>query len=920
MILHSIRVQGWRCFADPIEVGPFDERLNVLHAPNGTGKSKLLEALLRAFFDSHRVTGRDVEALRPWGRALSPRVTVDFALGGVDYRLEKGFLDEAATTLRRREDGRFVSLAEGDRADDLVRELLLGSAPGRGVSKQTHWGLAQVLWAPQEGLTLPGLSDNIVDGIRHSLGAQMQGPEGGCLERRIDEIYFEIYTPTGRLRGGKDAPRVVTLAERLDQLRGQMQSVGQRLEQFAETNRAVEDLAARCAQAQHDLRQLKQGADEARTAARTFADLVARTDTLTAQVAAAAAHTEELARRMDRIHDLRRKLEEIEADIRARQADEPAIAAEREAGRATEREANEAVERARAAREEVDRARAELERARRAAELHATVRTEEVRVGKAVEDDLQLAELREQRARLIAPDAKNLKAIRRALQSRDTVRTQLDAALVSLEIEPTKDGSLEVRAGEHPGTRILAAGEAVVLRGSPAVEVVLAGVGRIRASGPAEDVPELRKQLARAERTLAGLTAPFGTQDIEALEQQGEARESLERRIGRIEEHLATLLEDETLEERQQTLGRARAELGEILKEHNAWQSQPPDIEALGSAEAALRKRQRADERQAEVALQAARAVLAAAEKRWDEHEARLHDARRQIERIGADLQELLGDGLKDAERTEQWNKARRAQERLAATLRDAVAERAQYPGDPRRDLAQVEKQLQAAEAAERKLSDEERSAAGRLAQLAVEAPYTAMAQAEETVACLEQAHAREVLRADAIKLLRDTIERLRAEAVADVAGPVEDRATRILHRIAGGRLGRLRLTDRFEPQHVVPGSTDQGVELLELSGGEREQLHLSVRLALPEVLAAGERQLVVLDDVLTATDTPRLARIQTILEEAAEKLQVLILTCHPERYGGLTEADKKLQPPSAPVAPEEAGSSAPGMGPVGSI
>jgi uncharacterized protein YhaN len=56
-------------------------------------------------------------------------------------------------------------------------------------------------------------------------------------------------------------------------------------------------------------------------------------------------------------------------------------------------------------------------------------------------------------------------------------------------------------------------------------------------------------------------------------------------------------------------------------------------------------------------------------------------------------------------------------------------------------------------------------------------------------------------------------------------------------------------------------------------------------------VLAKEERQLVVLDDVLTATDAGRLARILTVLEEAAQRLQALIITCHPERYRGLDGA-----------------------------
>ena len=75
------------------------------------------------------------------------------------------------------------------------------------------------------------------------------------------------------------------------------------------------------------------------------------------------------------------------------------------------------------------------------------------------------------------------------------------------------------------------------------------------------------------------------------------------------------------------------------------------------------------------------------------------------------------------------------------------------------------------------------------------------------------------------------------------------------------------------------------------LSGGEQEHLSLATRLALAEVLGREERQLVVLDDVLTATDAGRLAKVMNVLEEAAQHLQVLILTCHPERYRGLKRA-----------------------------
>ena len=95
MIVRSITISGWRCFLDQLTIGPFDDRLNIISAPNGTGKTTIFEALRRAFLDGHKSAGRDVEALRPWGREITPRVAVEFTSKGTDYRISKNFLSFA---------------------------------------------------------------------------------------------------------------------------------------------------------------------------------------------------------------------------------------------------------------------------------------------------------------------------------------------------------------------------------------------------------------------------------------------------------------------------------------------------------------------------------------------------------------------------------------------------------------------------------------------------------------------------------------------------------------------------------------------------------------------------------------------------------------------------------------------------------
>ena len=87
MILHSIMVENWRCLLEKNEIGPFSDRVNILYAPNATGKSTLFEALRCALMDNHTTRGEDFQNLRPWGRVLSPRVSVEFSGGVVRYRV-----------------------------------------------------------------------------------------------------------------------------------------------------------------------------------------------------------------------------------------------------------------------------------------------------------------------------------------------------------------------------------------------------------------------------------------------------------------------------------------------------------------------------------------------------------------------------------------------------------------------------------------------------------------------------------------------------------------------------------------------------------------------------------------------------------------------------------------------------------------
>ena len=115
---------------------------------------------------------------------------------------------------------------------------------------------------------------------------------------------------------------------------------------------------------------------------------------------------------------------------------------------------------------------------------------------------------------------------------------------------------------------------------------------------------------------------------------------------------------------------------------------------------------------------------------------------------------------------------------------------------------------------------------------------------------------------------------------------PIYDRARPYLELLHTGsevvldedtmEISALRRNDEVEP-------------FVGLSMGAREQVAVITRLALADLLSeAGHTSCLVLDDPLVNADQRRLERMHLVLHKAAERHQILILTCRERDYLGL--------------------------------
>jgi DNA repair exonuclease SbcCD ATPase subunit len=332
--------------------------------------------------------------------------------------------------------------------------------------------------------------------------------------------------------------------------------------------------------------------------------------------------------------------------------------------------------------------------------------------------------------------------------------------------------------------------------------------------------------------------------------------------------------------------GRAR-----LLREHPAWADAAPHAAQLLAAAKQLNADFKTQIDLAERRRDDVVRVVTAAKDSLARVKATLHATTLREGDIRRQIGLLTADGLDDTARDNRRGQLSLAWRAACEAVAEIDLQLKEFADKPAEDLERLEYQLEATRSQQSECAARQHQAQGRLEAIQRESPYSALNHTDEQIAVLTARVEAEQQRADAIKLLRDTIHNVRREAVESVARPIEIAATRMLRRIAGGRLGDVRLGDNLAPQGVTPRYAETDVTVDRLSGGEQEQLYFATRLSLAERVAEKQRQLVVFDDVLTATDAGRFARIQAILEESADRLQVLILTCHPERYAGLASS-----------------------------
>lgn len=295
-----------------------------------------------------------------------------------------------------------------------------------------------------------------------------------------------------------------------------------------------------------------------------------------------------------------------------------------------------------------------------------------------------------------------------------------------------------------------------------------------------------------------------------------------------------------------------------------------------------------AGHREAKAAYDAVEALRQSAREELARLEAEAEGAKRDLERFNLLVAESR-QGAADQELEEAFAKS---EKNLAdASLAVAVIETRlrEMGADLIRDrLAGLEKALEKTELEATVAREDLARLEGELNHLGGNGLHEKLEELNSVLEHKNRLLKAEVRKAEAARLLYEVVSKARESSQQAYVRPLR-RQIEDLAKSVYGREVRVVLDKDLQ----ISSRTMDGMEIVfsELSGGAREQFSLIHRAACSLAVSKDGGVPLILDDALGYSDMERLMGMNEVLSRAAQKCQIILLTCMPNRYAYLEPA-----------------------------
>jgi chromosome segregation ATPase len=860
----------------------FGRQLTLIAGANESGKSTLVEALHKALFLRATATGRGVEELRSRLHAGLPEVEIRFEAEAETWRLRKRFAGASGTCQLSNAGGIALSGAE---AEEQLARLLGFQAPveGRRITQlPERWAH---LWVRQGEAGLNPFSGNqdrydhqrLVEQLQHH---GSQNPLESGLDRQVlEQIQQQVaalYTATGKVKAGSP---------------------------LAEAQRRSQEAAAALALAQQQVSDLEAAMEQWRS-------INERLETIERQQRPA----------LQRELQLQQQTQLLQAQL------DPLLQQQKERQQLLLQQQQE---------------HAELQQLQLLLKTEQELQLQDDTLRQQLQTQAQQAQLalqeRAQRQELLQrlldrhqlnDEARQLREHQQQLQGlqeqAETLKQQL-AALPEITAEQVR----QLRQAEQGLAQATARCDAM----AAGLEVVAADQP-IRLNGEAL-TPGERRRLETAAQLEVGAgvriqISPGGGQALpQALEQQQHCRQQLEQLQQQL--RLSSSDQAETIERQRQGLERELANLRQAAKAipwaglqqrldqleprrqqlNNSLAGQGPLLEALAEElgvshvedldPTQLRSTQESERQQSNEhsrALERSQQQLRSLEQSQRSRQSQLEQRRQRSGQLEGSLQ-VLGERLQQLNSTQPGTTDLHGQQQQLQALRHELGQlhAARGSGHQGQALETAAAQLEALDLEKDRLLSQRGQAQQRTQSLGASNP---LAELEQRQVAWEEAEAeRHALeqRGQALRLLLDRFHSAQSNLANRYSEPLRAAIAPYLAALADEPQQPLL---GFDPQqgfhNLQLRQGDEAFAFERLSGGMREQLAATVRLAMAEVLKPAYADVLplVFDDAFTNSDRERQLGLRRMLERGMEHgIQIVLLTCHPSDYTALLGADQ---------------------------
>ena len=881
MKLRSLAVNQFKKFTRPIRVDGIGDGLNVLVGPNEMGKSTLLDALRAALFEKYNSKAHTITALQNDRNQAGPVVELAFELDDGLYRITKRFIKKTYAHLLC-PDGRTL---EGDAAEDTLRRLLGFEEPGKTGAKPETLGMWNVLWV-QQGQSfgapeIPGSArSSLHSALEAEVGTVLGGRRGRALPQVIEEQLEMLMTKFDKPRGTyKDLiDRVESLRDELKSLHARRQDLSQTFEELE----IVQESFARLSVAERDQADQRE-LDEARKRHTRLAELEALINGASTELAL---RKNKLAQSEKELGDRQRLQSEIkneEATLekskirRAEAMEQEKDARSRlESLRAKVRDAESAVEKA-------DETVSRSQRVMVLVDRDARIRELKGRSEKAKDAEERLSKAQQSASAIQITDT-SIDAIRRAAKELETVTSQLRAAatLISFDIDPDREAGIKINE------RLLAPDQPSVHAVEPTT-IFIPERGRITIEPAIKDRDKLLQKNRAAMEKLREALLEIGAVNPEEAEELFSQRQRLlqDAELARQEAELYAPETDDYGAGAQALFDHIQGLTANLNHEKNELGLD--ELPARAEAETALIDAQE-KARKLRDSFQSARAALtgpqetlerlkeeqATANASYEETDKRLKKIQRQLENVVAECStEALENAIEKAHNAvaeQEENLLRLESQRTDETLPQLearIGRLEQTIQDRRNKRADLQAKISG-------LKSRVEAAEGAGLDEMIEQQSRDLELCEEEKRRLE----REV---KVLKLLLSTLRNAEQKAKERYLSPILRRVRPYLQLLFPG--SDILIDENLRITGVVrEASYEEAFD--HLSMGTQEQVAVLIRLAFAEMMVEqGHPATVILDDALVFSDDRRMKRMFDILNMAAQKVQVLVLTCREQLF-----------------------------------